>query len=341
MERPEPKVTVIVTPRERFGVAKQSLESLYEVTDTPFDLVYVDAGAPPALSSWIAGQAEARGFTHLKVGRVLTPNGARNAGVAAAKTDYVVFADNDVIFSRGWLKALTDCADETGAEVVAPMTCEGPELHAVIHQAGGKYAEDRHAFFAAPRGERHIIDAMPHQGERLEDLPPFERQEVDACEFHCVLARRDLFDRIGPLDEKMLATKEHLDFCMCVHEAGGKVVLEPSSIVTYLFPTRQHAMEPADFPFFLVRWSTAWQRRSLDHFRDKWGIAEDDYFLRRYQRLNWRRQEGVAKTIAKRLPLIGKNRMAVRAATRLLDPIIGLQERALVARFDKSGAAQA
>ena len=330
-----PRATIVVTPRERFGVARESLESLLAVTEEPFDLVYVDAGGPRALSEWVAERAAEHGFTHLRPGRMLTPNGARNLGVRAAKTPYVVFADNDVIFSPGWLSALCDCADEEGADVVAPMTCEGPELHAVIHQAGGQYAEDREAFFAAPRGQRRVVDLMPLQGERLDALPPFERGEIDACEFHCVLARRDLFDRIGPLDEKMLATKEHLDFCMSVHEAGGKVMIEPASVVTYLFPTRHHAMSPADFPFFLVRWSNDWQRRSLDHFRDKWGVAEDEYFLQRYDRLGWRRREGVVKTLVKKTPVLGRNRTFVRGVTRVLDPAAWVIAKLLVARQDR------
>jgi glycosyltransferase involved in cell wall biosynthesis len=329
------RATVIVTPRERFGVARQSLESLFAHTDEPFDLIYVDAGAPPALSAWIAEQAEARGFTHIRLRHMLSPNAARNRGIAAARTPYIVFAENDVVFADGWLTRLCDAADETKAEVVAPLICEGPELHKVVHQVGGKYAEDRHDFFATPRGKRRIADLMPHHKARLEDVPPFERQEIDACEFHCVLARRDVFDRIGPLDEGMLATKEHLDFCMSVHEAGGTVILEPASIVTYLFPTRQHALSREDYPFFLVRWSEQWQRRSLEHFRDKWGLAEDGYFDGRYDKLGWRRYEGVVKPIARSLPVIGTNRAAAQAAAKAIGPMVHAYERYLVARTDQ------
>lgn len=338
VDQPSPRVTVIVVPRERFGVARDSLESLFAHTEEPFELVYVDAGGPASLSRWIAAQAADRGFVHLTPDGLLTPNAARNVGLRAARTDWITFVDNDVIFADGWLRALCDCAEETDADVIAPMTCEGPELHTVIHQAGGAYAEDRERFFAAPAGQRRIIDAMPHQGDRLADLPAFEREEVDACEFHCVLAKRQLFERIGELDERMLATKEHLDFCMSVHRAGGRVMLEPTSIVTYLFPTRQYAMQTDDFPFFLVRWSTDWQRRSLDHFRDKWGIEEDDYFLARYRNLGWRRREGVVKTMVKRMPLLGRNRTFVRLATRALDPLAWLWMKGLVARQDRRDA---
>ena len=330
------RATVIVTPRERFGIAKQSLESLLACRDEPFDIVYVDAGAPRALSDWIARKAEEHDFVHLRRKEMMTPNGARNLGVAAAKTPLVVFADNDVIFSDGWLTALCDCAEEEGADVVAPMTCEGPELHAVIHQAGGQYAENEKGFFDTPRGQRRIVDLMPHQGERLDALPPFERGEIGTCEFHCVLARRDLFgpDRIGPLDEDMLATKEHLDFCMSVHEIGGKVLIEPTSRVTYMFPNRHHALTAADFPFFLVRWSAEWQTRSLDHFAQKWGLAPDEYFDKRYTKVHWRRQHGVTKTMARMVPVLGRNQTFTQWFVSAFDPLVRRYASHLVSRQD-------
>jgi GT2 family glycosyltransferase len=325
-----PRATIIVTPRERFGLARESLESLFAETDMPFDLVYVDAGTPRGLRSWLREEAEAKGFTLVSRSSVLPPNRARNLGLEKAGTDYVVFVDNDVIFSKGWLSALIACADEEGADVVAPLTCEGPEIHSVVHQAGGAYAEDRAAFFSAPEGERAIIDHMTHHKVRREELPPLERAETGVCEFHCVLVRRSVFERIGPLDEGMVATKEHMDLCMSVHAAGGKVFFEPASVVTYLFPTRKHAMQVADFPFFLVRWSPEWQRASLDHFRTKWGLKEDEYFRSRYGKLGWRRREGVSKTLLKKLPVFGKRRELVEFGAKFVDPVAALTAKALV-----------
>lgn len=325
-----PRATIIVTPRERFGLAQQSLESLYAKTDTPFELVYVDSGTPRKLRSWLEAQSKERGFTLASFPTILPPNRARNVGLEKAQTDYVVFVDNDVLFSEGWLSALIECADEENADVVAPLTCEGPEVHAVVHQAGGAYAYDKDDFFMRPRGDRAIVDHMIHHKERRETLPPLERQETGVCEFHCVLVRRSVFDKIGPLDEGMVATKEHMDLCMSVHQAGGTVFFEPKSVVTYLFPTRQHAMEIADFPFFLVRWSPEWQRASLDHFREKWGLAEDDYFRSRYSKLGWRRREGVSKTLLKKAPVLGRNRKFVEFGAKFVDPIAACAARALV-----------
>ena len=44
-----PKVTLVVVPREQFSVSKRSLDSIYECTQIPFELIYVDGNSPPAL----------------------------------------------------------------------------------------------------------------------------------------------------------------------------------------------------------------------------------------------------------------------------------------------------
>ena len=74
----EPLVTLIVVPRERFGVALRSLESIYANTQFPFRLIYVDAGSPAAVARALAAQAKARGFELLRVDSLLAPNEARN-----------------------------------------------------------------------------------------------------------------------------------------------------------------------------------------------------------------------------------------------------------------------
>ena len=53
----EPLVTLVVVPRERFSYAPASLESLYEHTQLPFKLVYVDGNSPPKLKRYLEEQS--------------------------------------------------------------------------------------------------------------------------------------------------------------------------------------------------------------------------------------------------------------------------------------------
>ena len=44
-------------------------------------------------------------------------------------------------------------------------------------------------------------------------------------EFHCLLASLEVLKQIGRLNEA-LSTREHVDLCLAVHEAGGTVWFE-------------------------------------------------------------------------------------------------------------------
>jgi hypothetical protein len=58
----EKKVTIIVSPREQFGMARRSLESIYQHTSIPFDLVYVDTRSPRSHRRWLERESKDRGF---------------------------------------------------------------------------------------------------------------------------------------------------------------------------------------------------------------------------------------------------------------------------------------
>lgn len=290
----EAQVTIVVVPRERFSCTQESLESIYEHTEIPFKLIYVDGNSPTKVQRYLETQAQAKNFQIVRTDYYLSPNHARNIGLSQVDTKYVVFADNDVIVSPSWLNALITCAEETGATVVGPLMCEKKPIHQRVHFAGG---ESR--IVTDIKGRRHMREKMYKQGQQVADLrPQLQRKKTELAEFHCVLVRTEIFEKIGLLDEGMLNTKEHLDFCMTVAQAGGNVYFEPDCLVTYV---PGPPLELTDIPFFMLRWSDAWQRASLDRLREKWDLAEDGYFQLKYKRLGWRRRGTIIKPLTRRL----------------------------------------
>jgi glycosyltransferase involved in cell wall biosynthesis len=339
------RTTVIVSQRERFGMTRESLESLYEHTPG-LRLIYVDGNSPARWRDYLKSEADRLGFTLIRREHFLTPNEARNIGVAAAETEYVAFCDNDVLFTPGWLDRLVACADETGGDVVAPLTCQGLPAHTEIHHAGGDYAPggDMEGFFANdPELGRAFDEKMIGHGEKVADWQGrLTRQQTGMCEFHCALARRSVFDRIGPLDEKMLSTKEHIDFCMTVRQSGGTVWFEPTSVITYVFPCRARPMAPEDWPFFALRWSNSYGRRSLEHFIAKWRLKTDpDYVARKRQIYIMRRWQGMLVPLMRKLPLIGRHDPLAKKLARAVMFPERLVNEAMVARHDRRMARQA
>jgi len=303
-------VSLVVVPRERFSYARESLESIFEHTgDTPYELIYVDGGSPRALRDWLAATAEARDFTLVRTPGYLSPNRARNLGLAHVRTKYLVFIDNDVIVSPGWLAALLSCAEETGAAAVTPLTCEGSPLHQTIHCAGGSVE------IVETDSQRKLVERMHLQKSTVTKMrPQLHRTETGLAEFHCMLVRTAMFQKTGPLDEQFLNTKEHLDFCMLMRQAGEKLYLEPASLVTYIF---NRPLELSDYPYFMLRWSDAWELRSLRRMMDKWRLPQDGYFTNRIKNRGWRRNLAIWRPVAKKLSLGRKNRALGRALFEL------------------------
>ncbi len=291
-----PQVTLVVVPRERFSYTQQSLESIYEHTTLPFKLVYVDGNSPKVVQQYLVEQSQPRGFELIRTDYFLYPNEARNLGLAKVDTPYVVFVDNDVIVSPNWLEALINCAEETGATVVGPLMCQYLPVNEDIHCAGG----ETHIVVDV-KGRRRLREKMYKQGKAVVNVrSQLQRSQTELCEFHCALVRTEIFQTIGTFDAAMLNSKEHLDFCMAVIEAGGTVYFEPSSLVTYV-PAK--VLKWSDLHFYMLRWSDAWEVTSLNRLRQKWDLAEDGYFQHKYKALGWRRRNAILMPLIRPLTL--------------------------------------
>ena len=294
-QQQEPKVTIVVVPRERFSCTQASLESIFENTELPFELIYIDGNSPKHIQRYLEAQSKEKDFKILRTDYYLTPNCARNLGLSQVDTEYLVFCDNDVIVAPGWLTALINCAEETGASVVGPLMCEKEPIHTRVHFAGGESHIVTDIY-----GKRHLREKMYKQGKQVADIrATLKRTPTELAEFHCVLVRREIIDRIGgQLDEAMLNTKEHLDFCMSVTCEGGTIYFEPDSLVTYV---PGPPLEWSDLHYYMLRWSSAWKLESLKQLRQKWHLAEDGYFKTKYKKLNGRRHSLTVKPFSRSL----------------------------------------
>ncbi|MDP3174862.1 MAG: glycosyltransferase [Phenylobacterium sp.] len=338
---PEPAVTIVVIQRDRFSLAKASLDSLYENTGEPFRLIYVTGGAPRAIRRWLDAEAGRRGFEHIAQDRFLAPNEARNLGVSRSQTPFVALVENDVMFSPGWLGAMTECAEATGAAIVAPLTCQGVPLHQQVHHLGGDFV-DLAAFNQTPFGERDFNEHIVLQGELLASVAgELERTQTQFCEFHCCLVRRSIFEAIGPLDASVISVKEYLDFSLSTLQAGGSIWFEPKAVVTHLYPSRRHPLRLYDLPYFILRWSREWEDQSIDRLQQKWGLRDGGFVTLRRSLMDWRLPDGVLRPLLARAPVLGRRHGFRERGTRLLYPPLKRLASAIARRYERDRQAAA
>ncbi len=327
MPSPDPEVTIVVVPRERFSCSVQCLDRMYEVTQTPFRLVYVDGRSPRPVRNRLRSLAETHRFELLRSERFLSPNAARNLALPSVHTPYVVFVDNDLLVTPGWLDALLTAAKESGSWAVGPLYFEGDPADKIIHMAGGVMA------FSGDPGRRTLDTDHRLQHVRMNDAPELERERCDYVEFHCVLLTAEALERIGPFDERYLATREHLNLCLDIEAAGGEVWFEPASQVTYLSPP---PVPLTDIPYFWLRWSDAWSVSSLRTFCDEYGM--DPSYVERVSIMRRRRQAVFAPALGA-LRRVAGDRTADFAA-RVLRKVEPVGNRLLSSGLAKLGLVQ-
>lgn len=259
--------TIAVVPRERFSLTKRSLESLLAQRDPATELIYVDGGSPPLVRQYLEQQAVRNDFTLISTERFVAPNVARNLALERARTRYVAFVDNDVLFAPAWLERLVDCAESTGAWIVGPLVCQGEGRSRRVRSAGGK------ATIATIADRRALRQQLAHRGQPLGGIAPaLVREPVGQVELRATLIRTDALTRLGAFDEQ-LPSAEHLDLCLAAHRHGGAIYLEPGAVVTYLPPP---PFESYDLPYFQLRWSDAWNRATIARLAARWDLPADD-----------------------------------------------------------------
>ena len=313
----KPTVTIVVSPRERFSYSRESLESIYANTNYPFKLVYVDGNSPKYLQEYLQLKSREKNFKLIRTEHYLSPNQARNIGLDAVNSQYVIFIDNDVYVEPGWLEKLIDCAEETKATVVCPLVCIGQERYSRVHLAGGEariVLEVKNDRTRRKIYEKHYFVNRPV----AEVKDRLKLRQCEFAEFHCMLVRTDIFETIGKLDEKLLSTREHIDFCLTVTNAGGSIYCQPDSVVTYV-PAQKFAL--SDLPYFELRWSDRWELASLEHFARKWDVTtKDKYFKKRYKRLGHRRHQALLHPLVEQVSFGGY-------ATWLEKMLIGMEKK--------------
>jgi GT2 family glycosyltransferase len=259
-------VTIVIVPREQFSRAHLSLQSILDNTERDCPIIYVDGNSPPDLARDLEAMSDR--LLLIRKDHYLPANTARNLALAHVRTKYVVFLDNDVIVWPGWIGSLIKCAEETGAWVVGPLYCVGGPESQEVHTAGAD------AGIVEENGQRRIHELHHHCGKQVAEVRALVgRAQRDEMEFHCLLARTEVFDRLGPFDEGLLVAFDHVDFCMAVRNANQKVFVESAATVTYLAPP---PITWSDLPFFLLRWSEAWFQSSKERFCEKWQLNPGD-----------------------------------------------------------------
>jgi GT2 family glycosyltransferase len=211
--------------------------------DWPFELIIVDNASSDGTKEFITTSKYKMNGQYIRNEK---NNGfaiANNQGVKVAKGNFLLFLNNDVIVTKGWLSAMMNVFSEekavgiVGARLIHPG--KGTIQHAgVIEHANGM---PDHVYFNKPM-----------------DYPPANiRKPIFAVTGACLLIPKTLYEEIGGFDESYFCGWEDMDLAQKVRQKGMNIYYEPKALV-YHYESRtdgRYISEGANFTLYMSRWA--------------------------------------------------------------------------------------
>jgi GT2 family glycosyltransferase/tetratricopeptide (TPR) repeat protein len=241
--------SVVVLCCNELEYTRLCLESVLRHTRAPYELLLVDNGSTDATPAYLAEVRARPGPERVVVVRNESNRGypaGVNQGLAAARGEYLVLLNNDVVVTPHWLDGLVRAAlaDWPGVGLAGAVTNYAGSPQQV--EAGYTDLSGLDAFAAA---RRVACDGPGVEAERLTGF--------------CLLVRRAVFEAIGNLDERFgLGFFDDDDLCRRARAAGFGLVMA-ADVYVHHFGSRTFRSLGVD--------AGAQLRQNLALFAEKWG----------------------------------------------------------------------
>ena len=185
-------------------------------------VVVVDNGSPEPLDWQSSGLTEV-----IKIETNLGFTGGNNVGIKkalASDTEWIMLLNNDALLPADFFEIFSRL--DLKGDIIAPKIyfAPGKEYHyrryqekdrgKVIWYAGGVI--DWQNVYGSHRGVDEVDRGQYDQ-----------KEETDFASGCAMLVRREVFERVGLLDERYFLYLEDLEFCCRAKKTGFKVVFEP------------------------------------------------------------------------------------------------------------------
>ncbi|SDP77155.1 glycosyltransferase [Lentzea jiangxiensis] len=213
----KPLVSIVIPVHGKWKYTRQCLLSINSVHSTvPFEVIVVDDASPDDSAEKLAA---CTGIRLVRTPRNLGFIGACNLGAEKARSELVLFLNNDTEVTPGWLEALVETANSddriglVGAKLVYP--------DGTLQEAGGIIWSDATGWNYGRNGDPN-------------DQAVNVVRDVDYCSGAAILVRRDLFERVGGFDTRYApAYYEDTDLAFAIRESGHRVVVQPKAVVIH------------------------------------------------------------------------------------------------------------
>lgn len=200
-------VSIIILTYNGLYYTKLCVQSLQQYTNEPYELIFVDNGSTDGTLEYLKTIKDTKVIenkTNLGFAK------GNNQGIACANGDYILFVNNDVVFTTDWLTKMS--AHFQYDEKIGLL---GPRTNKI----SGKQKTE-----------------VPYDEDDLNAMQEFAKEyslknantnfEISRLVAFCLLVKKDVIDKIGNFDERfLLGNFEDDDLCLRAINAGFKLIV--------------------------------------------------------------------------------------------------------------------
>ncbi|MDH6296599.1 glycosyltransferase [Agrobacterium fabrum] len=219
-----PLVSIIIPTRDHLDVLRVAVESILDKTDyRNIELIIVDnQSVEQDTLTWLEWVKDHDSRVRvIRDERPFNYSALNNNAVTQCRGEIVALVNNDVeVISTNWLSEMVALAqrEKTGCVGAKLLYPNGRVQHAGVIVGMGGIAGHGHQFFSS--------DDSGYFGRLM------VRQNYSAVTAACLVVRKEIYERVGGLNETDLAVAfNDVDFCLKVQEAGYNNVWTPYALL--------------------------------------------------------------------------------------------------------------
>jgi len=210
-----PEVSIIILTFNALDSVKRCVESIFDFTDVPYELVIVDNGSADETRRYVESLGEIPGVKVILNGTNKGFAGGNNVGLRHAAAREIMFLNSDTLVTPNWLGNLR-AALHSAPDVAAV----GPVSNHASGIQGG--------IFLPSLTPTAVIDFARHYN--FSD--PYRWYDVDSLSGYALLVRKDWLDQFGGFDEKFaIGTAEDRDLCSRIRASGRRLICAADTFI--------------------------------------------------------------------------------------------------------------